>query len=104
MHRAKVARRPREDWPMHRTLLLVCPCSDSRAARRGRERVSILWSALLVFLLLSSPARATPTYGLKILGDLGIDNYALGINQSGQVAGYLATANSELHAFLYTDG
>jgi probable HAF family extracellular repeat protein len=71
--------------------------------------LAALWMAGMPAALLSTGtpvATAATTYTITDLGTFpgGNSSYAYGINDSGQVVGYSATADGSGHAFLWQDG
>src|SRR6266850_425716 len=67
----------------------------------------ILRSILIVSLLtigLASSGLAQTTYTITDLGSLGYSSVGQGINASGQVTGYSAGTDHNIHAFLYSGG
>ena len=63
---------------------------------------SVIW---LLSVAVISLANATPHYFATDLGTLGGDTFALGINNSGQVAGFsVNSVVGQNRAFLYSDG
>ena len=58
-----------------------------------------------IILLISGGVNATPIYSVTDLGTLGgAYSGATGINNSGQVVGYSATAGNARRSFLYSNG